>query len=317
MSRELSDVFVRNYDPTHTTKLRNQFIVAFNKRFNELMIGIKMAVIDQDCFGLTKNKINIHQINLPLFQQFNYERSSDKLNEFMKWLEEQVDKGLLDVRQMRQIGSAIDKNWMNLYLFDSYKRGIIRARYEMRKAGLNITPIEEMGGIAAVMGLPMHIDRLGLIYTRAYNDLKGITDVMNSQISRVLAQGLADGDGMREIARKLLSVINGNNAESLGVTDTLGRFIPAKRRAEILARTEIVRAHHLAMIQEYRNWSLEGVIVKAEWSTAKDDRVCDRCAPLEGRIYTLDEIEGKIPYHPQCRCIALPYIEDLKKYYDN
>ena len=30
------------------------------------------------------------------------------------------------------------------------------------------------------------------------------------------------------------------------------------------------------------------------------------------KIFTLDEIEPLIPLHPQCRCVALPYIEDLE-----
>jgi len=48
------------------------------------------------------------------------------------------------------------------------------------------------------------------------------------------------------------------------------------------------------------------VIMMAEWATAGDDRVCDECASLEGKIFTLEEIESMIPRHPQCRCIALP-----------
>jgi SPP1 gp7 family putative phage head morphogenesis protein len=63
----------------------------------------------------------------------------------------------------------------------------------------------------------------------------------------------------------------------------------------------------MATIQEYRNWRLAGVTVQAEWLTAGDDRVCERCASLQGRIFTLDEIEGMIPVHPGCRCIALPH----------
>ena len=83
----------------------------------------------------------------------------------------------------------------------------------------------------------------------------------------------------------------------------------------MLARTEVIRAHHIATIQEYRNWAIEGVIVKAEWMTAGDDRVCPKCEALQGKIFTLDEIELLIPLHPNCRCIALPWIEELQKYY--
>jgi SPP1 gp7 family putative phage head morphogenesis protein len=147
-----------------------------------------------------------------------------------------------------------------------------------------------------------------------FQDLKGITATMDTQISRILAQGMVDGDGPRLIARKLLSTINGTGTGELGITDTLGRFIPARRRAEMLARTEIIRAHHLATIAEYRNWGVLGISVKGEWRTAGDSRVCEKCQQLEGKVFTLDEIEPMIPLHISCRCIALPYIEELKKY---
>jgi SPP1 gp7 family putative phage head morphogenesis protein len=296
-----------NYDPTKTTSLRNAFARDMQRRFNELIKVIKIAIVDKDCFGLTKQTIR-YQLTPPYEQQFAYIRTSKKIEEFMKWLQEQVDKGLLTVQEMQQIGSSIESAWTNMYIWDSYKRGVIRARYEMIAAGMTVPSIWDSGGIDMIMGLPVHMDRVGVLFTRAYSDLKGITDAMDSQISRILAQGMINGDNPRLIARKLMATINGDGADRLGITDTLGRFIPAQRRAEMLARTEIIRAHHLAMIQEYRNWGLEGITVKGEWSTAGDNRVCSKCASMEGKVFTLDVIESMIPAHPMCRCIALPYI---------
>ena len=83
-------------------------------------------------------------------------------------------------------------------------------------------------------------------------------------------------------------------------------------RSRIIARTEIIRAHHLATINTYREARIEGVKVKAEWSTAGDDRVCPDCADMEGRVFTLDEISTLIPLHPQCRCVALPILPGQK-----
>jgi very-short-patch-repair endonuclease len=145
------------------------------------------------------------------------------------------------------------------------------------------------------------MDRVGLLYIRVFNELKGITSAMDLQITKVLSQAMLDGDGPRFAARKLVKTISGMG-EDLGITDALGRYIPAMRRAEMLARTEMIRAHHLGMIQEYRNWALEGVYVLAEFLTAGDDRVCKVCAEIEaqGKEYTLDEAEGMIPVHPNC-----------------
>ena len=260
------------------------------------------------------NGITILQMT-PIPRPFIFLRSSEKIEAFMEWLQKQVDLGILQVGIAKQIGTAVENAWTNIYILDSYKRGVMRAVDEMKKAGMNVTSVEQRGGIQAIMGLPFHVDRVGLLYTRVYSDLKGITTAMDTIISRILAQGMGDGDSPALLARKLVASINGTGVGDLSLTDSIGRFIPAMRRADILARTEIIRAHHVAMIQEYKNWGVEGIMVKGEWKTAGDERVCEKCAELEGRIFTLDEIEGMIPYHPQCRCIALPYIEELQKYY--
>jgi SPP1 gp7 family putative phage head morphogenesis protein len=304
----------KKYDPTQTTVLRNAWAREMNRRFLEITSTIKKAVVDQDCFGL-EMKMQTLQATPPQFREFAFLRDPEKVAAFMKWLQEQVDKGLLTVVQFQQVGTAIEAAWTNMYVYDSYKRGVIRARYELKKAGMKIPSIEENGGIDMILGGGnFHMDRIGLLFTRVYTELKNITSAMDLQISKVLSQGLIDGDGPRLLARKLVSTINGEGIDRLGITDTLGRFIPARRRAEMLARTEVIRSFHQATIQEYRNWGLEGVVVKGEWKTVGDDRVCSICESLEGKIFTLDEIEPMIPLHPQCRCIALPWIEELQKY---
>jgi SPP1 gp7 family putative phage head morphogenesis protein len=298
----------KNYDPTHTTVLRNLFVSDVNRRFAEIVFVIKKTVVDNDCFGLQKG-IQTHQVVPAGWQAFNYRLSQEKIAKFMEWLQIQVNNGILDIREYEQIGNAINSAWTNKYIFDSYKRGVIRARYELQKAGYNVPSIEQTGGIEISMALPIHLDRLGLLYTRAYTDLKGITEVMDTYISRILAQGLADGDSPILLARKMVATINGQGLGDLGITDTLGRFIPAKLRAETLARTEIIRSHHIATIQEYRNWAVYNVIVQAEVITAGDDKVCLACEALEkGGPYTLDEAEKLIPNHPNCRCCTIPLV---------
>ena len=138
----------------------------------------------------------------------------------------------------------------------------------------------------------IHADRAGVLYTRAYNDLKGITETMDAQISRVLAEGIVSGDNPRIIAKEIAGRIS-----AIGI-----------HRATLLARTEVIRAHHLAAVQTYRNYGIEGVQVVAEWNTAGDARVCELCSPLDGKIFTLDRIENMIPVHPQCRCGMLPVV---------
>lgn len=292
------------YDPTRTTTLRNAFARAMNKRFNALIKIIIQAVAKEDVFGLVP--VTQAELSSPGFPAFNFPRVQQKVDAFMQWLKIQEDRGLLETHTYLRIGESVEEAWSNIFIYDSYKRGVIRARAELRKAGYDVPTVEASGGIDIIMGSPFHIDVVGLAFTRAFEQLKGITSQMDTQISQVLAQSLVDGDGMTVTARKLVATINGSGAGDLGITDTLGRYIPAKRRAEMLARTEIIRAHHLANIQEYKNWRALGVHIIAEWGTAGDERVCDQCASMHGNRYRLEEIEHMIPAHPNCRCIAIP-----------
>lgn len=303
-----SAIQINAYDPTRTTVLRNAFARETRRRFRRLTRVIYQAIVEEDCFGLQGG---FYQLTPPIRQAFAFPRNADKVSAFMAWLQQQIDLGILEVRELTQVGIGVEGAWTNKYIYDSYKRGVIRARYELQKAGFPVPGIDATGGIEISLSTPFHLDRLGLLYTRTFSGLKGITTAMDTQISRVLAQGIADGDGPRLLARKLISTINGTKMGDLAITDTLGRFIPASRRAEMLARTEIIRAHHNATIQEYRNWAVEGVVVQAEWMSAGDDRACNRCLDLTGTVFRLDVIEKMIPLHPNCRCIALPWRQSL------
>lgn len=305
VERNTLQVNAGKYDPTRTQSLRNAFVRDMDRRFLQLKRQIKQAIVDQDCFGMKQTGVFTTNVEgLPGQGAFAFDRSAKKVEEFMIWLNGQVDKGILQIGTLAQAGTGVEDAWTNLYIQDSYKRGLQRARYEMKNAGLTVPTMDATGGIAASMSTPFHIDRVGLVYSRTFQELKGITAAMDSQISRVLAQGIADGDGTKLLARKLLATVSGPVGD-LGITDSLGRFIPAQRRAQTLARTEVIRAHHVAMMTEYENWAVDGLIVHAEWVTAGFD-VCPICAALEGRVFTLAEIKGMIPAHPNCRCIAVP-----------
>ncbi len=241
----------------------------------------------------------------PAVKQFDFPRSQEKAAAFMEWLRKQEQAGILETETRPQIGVAIESAWTDRYIKDSYQRGVMRARDELRGRGYDVPPLEATGGIWGSLSQPPHIERLGVAYSRTFEGLKGITSAMDTQISHVLAMGLADGDNPRVLAKKLLATIDGNNAGTLGITDSLGRFIPAQRRAEMLARTEIIRSHHLGNVSELRQWAVTGVQVRAEWVTA-GYKVCPECAKLQGRFFSLDEVQNMLPRHPNCRCCIIP-----------
>lgn len=296
-------------DPTRTTALRNQFAAEVSKRFKKLSKLVKTAIVDRDVFGLqSEGRVRVFQA--PGYREFAFERSSRKVSEFMKWFREEVQNEILSVSDVTQVGEGVEAAWTNKYVNDSYNRGVRRARIQLKQQGLPIPNVGAVaGGVAASFVVPVHLDRLGLVYTRTFTELKAITDEMDRQISQVLARGIADGDGADLLARKLNRVIIGGGND-LGITDTLGRYIPAERRAKVMVRTEVVRAHAEAQLQEFVNWGVEGVGVEAEWVTAGDNRVCPICEGLQGQTFSIEDARGRLPAHPQCRCAWIPKVSD-------
>ncbi len=327
-------------DPTRTTTLRHQFVLDMDKRFNELKRDIRVSIIQNDVFGLEEQVLALMEalffeyksvmaalqimeqicsidpterqalvLNAPApIRAFDFPRTSDKIDGFMDWLEEQERIGILEIsRRPGGLRGGIEEAWTDIYIRRAYARGIPRARAELRRAGYDVRSIDETpGGVNAIMSQPFHADRVGVLYTRTFEDLKSVTQVMNAQTRRLIAEGLtiglargiAEGKSPKVIARELYKDV-ANRVDKIG-----------KTRARMIARTEVIRAHHLATIEEYRQADAEMMVgVKAEWATAGFN-VCAICAGLEGKVFTLNEIEGMLPAHPRCRCVALPVVKE-------
>lgn len=309
-------VNVNQYDPTRTLTLRNAFVAAMKRRFKKVAQLVTKAVDEEDVFGLKEDTLQILQ-STPGNRAFAFNTNSQKINAFLDWLRKVEDAVILEMTTTsNQYGMLQQGLWANMYLAQAFQRGTDRAKQELRKAGLGVV-FEGTTGMIYVN--PVALSKLQVIFTRAYTDLKGITTTMDTQISRILAEGLLRGQSPRILARMInTAIIGGGKSLALEIpyitkTGVLSSyFMPGIRRAEILARTEVIRAHHIATIQEYRNWEIEGVYVLAEWATAGDARVCAECASLQGTIWTLDEIEGMIPVHPCCRCCSIPYVDKTR-----
>lgn len=314
----LNDVF--KVDPSRTLTLRKAFIAEVNRRFRWLKRVITGAIVDKDVFGLKEEltplqrKLSVamamtvdealRQVNM---RQFAFTRTSAKVDGFMDWLNQMEQRSVLEVIHRPGTVRGLEEAWSDHFIQSSYQKGILRGRQELRKAGADIPsfaahPEDEL---AMRFNQPFHADRVGALYTRTFNELKGITAAMDQQISSVLSQGLIEGRNPRELARWLTSTIEMPRV-TVKIPGVGFRRLTAIQRARTLARTEVIRAHHQANIQEYRSAGIEGVKVQAEFSTAGHG-VCEICSALEGKIFSLDEAESLVPVHPNCRCVCLPF----------
>ena len=83
-----------------------------------------------------------------------------------------------------------------------------------------------------------------------------------------------------------------------------GVFASARKRAYLIARTELHRARQKGAVDIYKYNKIKQV----HWVAISDDRICDRCAGRANRIYRVRDLtdEDFPPIHPRCRCRLLP-----------
>lgn len=273
-------------DPTRTTLLRRKFVADMTRRFRQIAKDIQTLVVDEDAFGLESPPI---LQTLQERQIWRFRTNAQKVKEYRAWLQQQIDAGILT-----QVGGISGKPWTAPYIESAYKKGALRAYTDLRVAELAEDAIVFEGGkaefIRQAFGQPESLQKIELLYERAFTELKGVTDAMSQQMSRILAQGLSQGQGTKTIARELRRNV-------VKITKT---------RANVLARTEIIRAHAEGQLDAFELLGVKEVGIVVEWSTAGDDRVCPWCEPLDGTIMTIEEARGLIPRHPNCRCAWIP-----------
>lgn len=288
-------------DPTRTTTIRRAFLREVDRRFATLRRLVVEAVEKRDVLGLDRPPSPVSEIQglrvqatAPGEGAFEFLRAPEKVAAFMEWLREAARDEILDVRIGTPMRSAAQQAWSNVYIQSAYQRGAAQAASQLAGRGV---PVGD-NFIEAAFMRPFHADRVGLIYTRVYDELRGITEEMDRQISRQLAQGMAEGLGPQAMARRLADRV-----------DKIGRT-----RARTLARTETISAHADASLNVYEEAGVQGVSVMAELTTAQDDQVCPECAALEASTSAdpipIAEARGMIPVHPNCRCAFLPVVLD-------
>lgn len=290
----------RRTDPTRTKTLRRRYAQRLRGQLRKLNAAIRRGIVERDSLGLRGNE-PAAPTELPVFR---FRSDGDKADRFMEWLERSEERGLLEV---------ISRN-DNPYVRQSYHRGLDHATTELTRQGLEPEEVD----VEEVFNKPIHQEAVRTLYTRNFEELQGITQTMNQQISRELTDGFVQGLNPRTIVRNITDRV-----------DAIG-----KHRATVMARTEIINAYSEATLNRYERQGVSAVTVRAEIETAGDSKVCQICEALEGRQFTIQEAREetwrfdedaashptdvtssmigdkpfKPPIHPQCRCALIPVI---------
>lgn len=273
-------------DPTRTTMIRRRFEADLARRFKRLKAAINRFLVTEDELGL-KDKTTL----ITMAREFQFRTDAGKLTAFNDWFRQQVDRDILSVPE----GTPIGTPWTAKYVESAYKMGQLNA-YISARAATEQGDIDQSQAqfLRGSFAQPETLSKVQFLATRSFEQLKGVTASMGADMNLILAQGMADGTGVATIAREMAERI-----------DSLTRA-----RAMLIARTEIINAHSEGQLDAFEQLGVEQLGVKAEWSTAGDERVCPLCATKEGQIFTVEEARGMIPLHPNCRCSWIPTVPE-------
>lgn len=278
-------------DPTRTTLLRRSFESDLRKRFVAIARAVWALLVEQDVLGLESPRHGVIGLNA---QEWRFLTSDLKLQKFAEWIQPLIDKQLLSTDGPK------NQPWAGKYVESAYRKGVVRAYIDANGKELRKQSDFFKGSQAQFLkdafSQPEMLSKVRLLATRTFEELKGVSAKMGTELNRALANGLVQGQNPRQIAREITKSIN-----------------ISKSRALTIARTEIVHAHAEGQLDGFEELGVDEVGILAEWSTAGDDRVCDQCAALEGSLMTIQEARGLIPRHPNCRCAWIPSTEAAKR----
>lgn len=175
--------------------------------------------------------------------------------------------------------------------------------------------------------------------------IRGVSQETKEAVRRVIFEGIRDGVPPRDTAKLLRQTLGLTTRQSLAVLNLrkgllsggsdlafadrqAARFSARllKDRALNVARTETMRAANRGQDLAWSDMRDAGILppdVRRRWLTTPDDRLCPRCAPLNGKIVELGQlfretergvlpsqrvpVAGVVverpPLHPKCRCV--------------
>lgn len=135
------------------------------------------------------------------------------------------------------------------------------------------------------------------------DQFQGEVDALVSNIKNTILQGMDAGEGMPTLMRRV--------ADTIGVStdrrnpDNRGNYA----RVQAITETTAARVANDASLRVY----VQAGVEEYQILTARDEKVCPRCAPLDGRVVSVENPELNPPFHVRCRCGHIPIVPRPKE----
>jgi len=196
-----------------------------------------------------------------------------------------ANRNLALLQEFRQLVPAFNPQRLDAY--DRVLRGLLRSSEGKgttvaRKVLRGIAPERRLIDVS----IPIEATVAAAAQAKGY--LRRHGETFAETATELVAQGIAEGRTTDAITKDLRL--------RLGVV---------KSRADVIARTESLRAYNSASNQYYAANGIDLVM----WYATSDDRTCPICNARAGRIYK--RAGTNAPCHPRCRCYLAPWDPEI------
>ena len=185
---------------------------------------------------------------------------------------------LLDEYDLRILQNNL-KTQIHRYMKQAYEKGSIKACSDVTMLGfpLSFEPY------------PVDFRALDVLVDNNFSLVKDANAYMKKEMLRHISNGILEGKGIYKIQRDLRKTIS-----------------LTKTRATMIARTEVIRSYTQGAINQYKKVGIK----KFRWICSYDERTCERCSSLDGKVFKVGAEQP--PLHVNCRCTIAPIVENIK-----
>lgn len=264
-------------DPTQTKTIARSYASDLRGRLSKINATLRSAIRSDDILGLRETGPATELLAYDPVDPPDESRSglARTVRSVTSWLDGELERGVLVVAEGQ-----------NQYIRSAYDRGLRHAdRY------LDTDVVEQLAEAPPAHRDDIHVEAIESLEVRNREELRGINDRLSQETSRELLDALESGAAA--------TVAAGAISERVDKT--------GKHRVTQLSRTEVPRAHNLAVIRRVEQARGPGGRLQLVAETAGDRRMCAECDGRDGVVKTVEEWRGDHPpWHVNCRCALRP-----------
>lgn len=229
------------------------------------------------------------------------------------------------LRQVEVITTGLDRSaykWAKSTMPSSYDRGIDLAGERLR--ALNVSRFVSYDAQIHTSAIGILVDDVTRELLVANDGVKKFFDrfilqtqqtlLQDKEISRMIAEGLIEGQARRTVSDTLLKELSKkmDNEQFIVIN---GRNYRPDKYAELVARTRTREATTRGTLNTALRYGVDYV----QWDVHSE--ICEYCQQYAGRVYSISGTDPQFPalkesppLHPNCKCVVVPVtLEHLKR----